>query len=243
MAMTAIDQAEIDKILASAEADTPEGRLEKLEKEVELLKGSIKKLLIDIRETMNNLENPFQNLQSVAEFAQKPQQIQHILMPPEEAIKEEKEEEEEEEIKDLEKEKTETKKEEPEIIEEEAKEKDLKTAKGVPKQEQKTEKTLGFLEEKEKWDIELLFDLMSWLRNILDKYDSPTVKMTLEIFEKAGYISSETKNFILELSEFVSANRKFEELIFEFYKLHKLLEPRDSSMDSKLLKLLLGRKL
>ena len=65
--MAEVDQAVVDEILAKAAEDTEEGRLEKLEKEVETLKGSIKRLLLDIRETMNKLENPFANLQSLAE--------------------------------------------------------------------------------------------------------------------------------------------------------------------------------
>ena len=32
-----------------------------LEEEMKLLKGEIKKILIDIREIMNNLENPYQH--------------------------------------------------------------------------------------------------------------------------------------------------------------------------------------
>lgn len=38
-------------------------KIENIEKELHILKGSIKKLIIDIREEMNNYENPFLNLQ------------------------------------------------------------------------------------------------------------------------------------------------------------------------------------
>ncbi len=57
--MVGVDQAQIDKILAGASSDDPEARLDTLEKELDFVKTSIKRLLIDIRERMNELDNPF----------------------------------------------------------------------------------------------------------------------------------------------------------------------------------------
>jgi Na+/phosphate symporter len=54
-----MDQSAINKIiLDSSSTEDPNKRVEKLEKEVMILKGSIKKLVVDIREQMNNAENP-----------------------------------------------------------------------------------------------------------------------------------------------------------------------------------------
>ena len=55
----AVNQAQVDHIISTASADDPEVKLLKLQDEVELLKTSIKRLLIDIRERMNDMENPF----------------------------------------------------------------------------------------------------------------------------------------------------------------------------------------
>ena len=55
----AVNQSQVDHIISSASADDPEVRLQSLQDEVDLLKKSIKRLLIDIRERMNELENPF----------------------------------------------------------------------------------------------------------------------------------------------------------------------------------------
>ena len=54
----AVNQAQVDHIISTASADDPEVKLLKLQDEVELIKTSIKRLLIDIRERMNDLENP-----------------------------------------------------------------------------------------------------------------------------------------------------------------------------------------
>jgi len=55
----AINQSQVDHILSSSSADDPEAKLQALQDEVDLLKKSIKRLLIDIRERMNEMENPF----------------------------------------------------------------------------------------------------------------------------------------------------------------------------------------
>lgn len=57
--MVGVDQAQIDKILSGASTDAPEARLDTLEKELDFVKTSIKRLLIDLRERMNELDNPF----------------------------------------------------------------------------------------------------------------------------------------------------------------------------------------
>jgi archaellum component FlaD/FlaE len=68
-----MDQSAINKIiLDSSSTEDPNKRVEKLEKEVMILKGSIKKLIVDIREQMNNAENPFLNIQQLQMPAQAP---------------------------------------------------------------------------------------------------------------------------------------------------------------------------
>lgn len=57
--MVGVDQAQIDKILSGVSSDDPEARLDALEKELDFVKTSIKRLLIDLRERMNELDNPF----------------------------------------------------------------------------------------------------------------------------------------------------------------------------------------
>lgn len=55
----AINQSQVDQIISSSSVDDPEVKMQNLQDEVDLLKKSIKKLLIDIRERMNEMENPF----------------------------------------------------------------------------------------------------------------------------------------------------------------------------------------
>ena len=58
-----MDQGAINKIIMDSTVVDSGCRCNEIEKEFMLLKGSIKKLIIDIREQMNNSENPFNNIQ------------------------------------------------------------------------------------------------------------------------------------------------------------------------------------
>ncbi len=55
----AVNQSQVDQILSAASEDDPEVKLQNLEREVDLIKTSIKRLLIDIRERLNDIDNPF----------------------------------------------------------------------------------------------------------------------------------------------------------------------------------------
>ncbi len=268
-----VDQAAIDEILASAEADTPESRIDKLEKELDVLKGSVKKLLLDLRETLNNLENPFQNLQNLAEGAlampqsaqPQPPQIQVIpaqIQPPEpeqpepEGVEEvevkEEVREEVEDVHEVPEPKPEPKFEsEPEIekVEEVMVKEEGDTLpqqvgvyeKGLEKTEEKTIGTEAQLFTK--YDIVTLFNLMEWAKGMLEKYTLDSLRLMLELFEAAGYISSDAKDFVAKMAELIALNDGFEDMLFELYRLHKLMNPQDTSMDSKLLALILEKRL
>ncbi|HOT94969.1 MAG TPA: hypothetical protein PK089_07270 [Methanoregulaceae archaeon] len=54
-----VNQSQVDQILSAASEDDPEVKLQNLEREVDLIKTSIKRLLIDIRERLNDMDNPF----------------------------------------------------------------------------------------------------------------------------------------------------------------------------------------
>ncbi len=261
--MAEVNQAVVDEILASAEADTPEGKLEKLEKEVETLKGSIKRLLLDIREMMNNLENPFQNLQTLTEVAGRPQapQIQVVPAPIPEPKPEEKEEKEEEKVEEPKpEEKSEDVKSDPETepapqaTQPEAKPAELAQTggsdMGVVVEEERKDVRKEVVEKVgvggvavTKYDIMALYKLMNWVRGMLEKYDGESLKLMLEIFSVAGYISEEAKEFVCMLAELISMNNGFEDMLLELYRLHKIMNPDDTSMDSQLLSLILEKKL
>ncbi|MEI8331442.1 MAG: hypothetical protein WCF90_07320 [Methanomicrobiales archaeon] len=55
----AVNRSQVYHIITAASEDDLEVKLQNLEREVALKKTSIKRLFMDIRERMNELENPF----------------------------------------------------------------------------------------------------------------------------------------------------------------------------------------
>ncbi|MET1123754.1 MAG: hypothetical protein ABWW66_00640 [Archaeoglobaceae archaeon] len=243
--MTELDQTAIDEIIASAEADTTEGRLEKLEKEVETLKGSIKRLLLDIRELMNNLENPFQNLQALSEISQRAQSAQpqiQVVPAPLDVVRKEEEDKSEEENKSS----AEEIEEEGAGVGDEIRVEVPKVESQVYAHEKKVEEVVPEsvgVEGAVKFDVVSLYRLMSWVRDMLEKYDSKSLRLMLEIFATAGYIGDDTKNFVSMVAELVENNDGLEGIIVDLYRLRKIVEPDDVSMDSQLLTLILEKRL
>lgn len=253
--MADVDQAVVDEILAKASEDTEEGRLEKLEKEVETLKGSIKRLLLDIRETMNRLENPFVNLQSLAEANIVPQSAPQIqIVPTNIPLEEEKESQKEtvEESKEAEEKKEKEIKQEnkkfAEFEEFENKVEEKMKAPSVAKQvepivkeEEKIESLYPIRDNTTKLDFLVLFNLMEWVHSVVSRQSYEAFKLMLEVFESTGYIKSDTKDLIIKLADLVKSNGS-KEVLIELYKLNKVLNPDDRSLDSDLLALLLEKR-
>jgi len=251
--MADIDQAAIDEILASAEADTAESRLEKLEREVETLKGSIKRLLLDIRETMNRLENPFANLQSLAEANIVPQSAPQIQIVPASIPKAE--EKVEETREEMEKEEGEAEEEREDMgvqeevlrpdkaveLKKESKERESAKIEALMDKEVKIEPAEMFKGKAGKMDFTTLYNLMEWVHGMISKHSYESFKLMLEVFEMTGYVSSDTKELIMKLADLVKVNGT-KDVLIELYMLHKVFNPNDRSMDSDLLSLLLKKR-
>lgn len=218
-------------------------RVEELEKDVDELKTSIKRLLIDIRETMNKVENPFEGLQGLADLhEQANQQSDQQSIRSSGSHKESGQRKRvlEEEVSQ-----------EPQDVGSELSEaiesaRSLGNKKGqsdpAKKDEDNIKDILGSRSFLEKFDVVTLYNLMEWISGMLTKYDSNSIKNMLEVFEYAGYIDQGSRDFIVSLVELLDVNKEFEDILVELYRLHKTLYSEDEVMDSKMLDLLLKRK-
>jgi hypothetical protein len=234
--MAEVDQAVVDEILAKAAEDTEEGRLEKLEKEVETLKGSIKRLLLDIRETMNKLENPFANLQSLAEsnvIPSTPAQIQVVPAKLPEAGEECEAEEEKRPEERVEME-------EKEEAEEKGKTQNEIPVRSPRREEMAEMKSEAEFEAEKRIDPVTLFRLMEWVQSMISKHSYDSFKLMLDVFSATGYIRNETRELILKLAELAKLDGR--EVFIDLYRLNRILNPKDRSLDSQVLALLLEKR-
>jgi len=213
------DQSMIDKIVATAESDTIEYKVASLEEEVAEIKGSIKTLLMDIRETMGVLENPFQNIQGIANISSaivNPKAIED--QPPK---NEEIEKEDESDDSDLEMERV------PKNLFE-----DLRKA--AKKQPKRTDSKLI--------DPISFYRTIVWSKDMVEKYDQDAIKELIEVFSLLGYIPGEIKEIIIRVVEILIKNNNLDSAVVDLYRLYHILYPEDMSLDSKVLDHILNEK-
>lgn len=213
------DQSMIDQIVATAESDTVESRVASLEGEVTEIKGSIKSLLIDIRETMGVLENPFQNIQGIANISSavlNPKNPDKEEFPPEaEDLTPEPKETEADEEGDI------------ELIEDLPK--DLieapKPALKIPKRQAGSKLV----------DPMSFYKTIVWSKEMVGKYDQDVIKELVDIFSLMGYIPADIKNIVTKIIEILANNNDLDSAVTDLYRLYHILNPEDLSLDSKVL--------
>lgn len=222
----AFDQSDIDKIVASAEGDTIEGKVANLEEEVAEIKGSIKALLMDIRETMGVLENPFQNIQGIANISSaivgpKPAdkgEVEDLSCREEEISPEEEEGEEADDVKSL-----------PEpVLPAPFPNKSLEDLKQVAK-------ILPKKPDSKLIDPVSFYKTIVWSKDMVEKYDYETIKELIEIFYLLGYISGDIKEIVLKLTQILDKSSDLDTAVMDLYRLYHILYPEDLSLDSKVL--------
>lgn len=221
----AFDQSMIDEIVATAESDTLESKVANLEEEVAEIKGSIKTLLTDIRETMGVLENPFQNIQGIAS-------ISGAIVNPKssEDCKIEEKAEETKHSPKIEPKKTETDdkdKIEPAPVQQVPKSpfEDLREA----------AKILPKIPDSKLIDPMSFYRTIVWSKDMVEKYDYETIKELVEIFYLLGYIQNDIKEIVLRLTDMLDKSSDLDSAVMDLYRLYHILHPEDPSLDSKVL--------
>lgn len=214
-----------DEIITEIESEEPEQRIQALEDEIKEVKGSIKKLLLDLREQMSNIENPFRDLKGLTTLIQTP------------AVGKEEEEEEPEEEKKAEEER---KKKEEEMKKESA---------AIPLPEKLPEKMgekrgIGITEE-EFMDPFLVSNLVDWTRAMLSKYGRRRFEEILELSLLLGYAPEKIVKIIHKISHLcpdtmVSIKEiNTNDLVADLHKLHTIV--KGDAAKGRILDILLRR--
>lgn len=248
--MLKTDQADINKIIMDAEAEEPGKKIERLEKEVKIIKGSIKKLLLDIREEMNNAENPFIN-------------IQQLQAPAATPVIKEQETEYNSDTEGTEAEPGNAEGNDNAGMQNMARGQQDGSLQDVDAQKMEIEEQKRMLEDMRqrirdnagaaanagprKIDPYTMTQIMEWTRTMLRKNGTERFNDLLDMYVLTGYISEDTKAVIQKVSRLMEAEPQrnpkkldIKECVSDLYTLYVILNPMSKEFDSRMLSVLLN---
>ena len=180
-------------------------RINGLEGELKLVKTEIKKVLIDLRELMNNYENPFVNIEN----------LKGAVREPKKEVREERNTRVKEELPDEEEDepvyKAELESESGEDEEEEEPEPEVNKVSSVRGRESGKKKKLAKLKKiagsgTGKIDIFTLTQLMKWADNSLATIGKEKLNEIIDLYELTGRLPKETKDVIFKIEELSTVN-------------------------------------
>lgn len=268
----AVNQSQVDHIITAASEDDPEVKLQNLEREVDLIKTSIKRLLMDIRERMNELENPFTLTATGSPGA--PGGAPGIEAGVDDARKSALEAREAAlDARESQLDATRAK-----IESETAKEEPVKR-KPEPEQKPPAEEKhalddqmlallksqLGAVQKpaaaalppppqaaaaqaSEKLRLQKVYKLFKWTHQSVKKFGHDRLEIMLESYRVMGYISRESADEIREISRLMPANLGEEhevgpdEFVAELYALNRILAPNDTSLDRDMIEVMMEQR-
>ncbi len=263
----AVNQSQVDHIITAASEDDPEVKLQNLEREVDLIKTSIKRLLMDIRERMNELENPFTlaTTGSVGTSAA-PGATHDIEADIDDAKKSALEAREaaldaRESQMDATKARSETegkrevaekKPEPPTQHQEERRTLDeqmltmLKAQMAIPQKSVPVPQPQA--QASEKLRLQKVYKLFKWTNQSVRKFGHDRLEIMLDSYRAMGYITKESTDEIREISRLMPANLGEEhevgpdEFVAELYALNRILAPNDTSLDRDMIEVMMEQR-
>lgn len=244
----AVNQTQVDDIISAASLEDPAVRLQSLEREVDLLKISIKHILMDIRERMNELQNPFVIVSSVTRSQeQRPDtESQEAALDAREAALDAQESE--LAIKTMVP-KPELPGEGHPIIERSDPAADVLVS-PVPAAIPEVRATTrpGSREPpRDPLPLQKAYYLFSWTRNGVMKYGHSRLEILVETYRVMGYIGVTTAEEILQISHIMPLSPGEEqeigpdEFVSEIYTLNRILTPHDTSLDRDMIEVMMNQ--
>jgi len=262
----AVNQAQVDHIITAASEDDPEVKLQNLEREVDLIKTSIKRLLMDIRERMNELENPF--TLSMAGVAGKgdltENEARQAAIEAKEAALEAREAELSAAQIQAEEQKKEEQKLKPAVKENPVVPATAPMAPIMDEQRIVDEQLLAQFKAQligkssaerapaappsEKFRLQKVYKLFKWTSQAVRKYGHDRLEIMLQSYKTMGYISKESCDEIREIARLMPGNLGDEhevgpdEFVSELYTLNRIIAPDDTTLDRDMIEVMMEQR-
>jgi archaellum component FlaD/FlaE len=268
----AVNQSQVDHIITAASEDDPEVKLQNLEREVDLIKTSIKRLLMDIRERMNEMDNPFTLTMTGApaggagaaapgspELGADADEARKSALEAREAALDARESQlDATKAKQEMEEKKESPAAKPESV-------TPPVQPAIPDEKKALdEQMLALLKSQvampmrppapaqqatsEKLRLQKVYKLFKWTHQAVRKFGHDRLEIMLESYRVMGYISKESAEEIREISRLMPANLGEEhevgpdEFVSELYALNRILTPNDTSLDRDMIEVMMEQR-
>jgi hypothetical protein len=257
----AVNQSQVDHIITAASEDDPEVKLQNLEREVDLIKTSIKRLLIDIRERMNEMENPFTIAATgipagpsaaavETDVAQKSamEAREAALVARESQLEAAKAKMEYDKAKD-------SYPVTPERASPEANRQMIDDhLLSVMRSSSGTPQKAAFIPHpqvsptSEKLHLQKVYKLFKWTQQAVKKIGHDRLEIILESYRAMGYITKESSDEIREISRLMPASLGEEhevgpdEFVADLYALNRILSPNDTSLDRDMIEVMMEQR-
>ena len=257
----AVNQSQVDHIITAASEDDPEVKLQNLEREVDLIKTSIKRLLIDIRERMNEMENPFTIAGTgvptgPSAAAVEADVAQKSAMEAREAALEARESQLEAAKAKMELDKTKDKfPAAPErVVPEDNRQMIDDQLLSVLRSQERIPQRPAFIPHppvaptSEKLHLQKVYKLFKWTQQAVKKIGHDRLEIILESYRAMGYITKESCDEIREISRLMPANLGEEhevgpdEFVADLYALNRILSPNDTSLDRDMIEVMMEQR-
>jgi hypothetical protein len=263
----AVNQAQVDHIISTASADDPEVKLLKLQDEVELIKTSIKRLLIDIRERMNDLENPIivspgrtgSDQEAYSQMARTLKDTSSAVESAAGALKSSSEAQRDEgnnetpapAISTLGPENFPATASLPLSQGPQPSRTDIDLLSALRAQLSMAspgEETAGPATEKDKVRLQKVFRLFEWTSKNVKKFGHDRVDLMLDSYFAMGYISEQNLRLVKDMARLMPSDLgeqheiQADEFVSELYELNHILIPTDSTLDRDMIEVLMEQR-
>jgi hypothetical protein len=226
---------EEDAPLAVPPAGDIDVKLLKLQEEMNLIKTSIKKLLIDIRDRLNEKDNPFLHpgisYNTPNLFEDKEAERKEAEEAAEESTGEEAKEAGEEEIPA----KKSVQEELASMLRENGK---------IPPLSSPSSQKPG-----EKLRLRKVHRLFGWTSKIINRYGHDRLEILLQAYASMGYLTDEMAGQIREIGRLLPASLGElhvigpDEFVSELYILNRILDPKDNTLDEDMIEVLMTHRI
>jgi gas vesicle protein len=265
----AVNQAQVDHIISTASADDPEVKLLKLQDEVELLKTSIKRLLIDIRERMNDMENPIVIATSGGSHSEVSEKMANVFRDTSSAmesaagaLKSSAQAQAEESRQAVQQEPAPYPDQRPQgqqeyppsqipsgVVGVQARgDMDILAALKAQISSVTGENDTKPVQETDKVRLQKVFRLFEWTSKNVKKFGHDRVDLMLDSYLAMGYISEQSCKLVKDMSRLMPQDIgelheiRADEFVSELYELNHILNPVDATLDRDMIEVLMDKR-